>query len=213
MKGLSKTFVTGLVTIVPIVATFYFLYWFFGSAESLLGKLIRLILPDQFYRPGMGLAAGVAIIFFIGLLMHAWIVQILFDWGERLLYKVPIIKTVYGSIRDFLHFFSRPGKGAEEFRQVVMVPLGETGMEVMGFVTRKDFSDLPAGIGTKETVAVYMPMSYQIGGYTLMVPRSALRGIDMSIEKAMRFTLTGAMTTTPSVTKPNDLKKPSVKMA
>ena len=208
MKGLSKTFFTGLVTIVPIVVTVYFLYWLFGSAESLLGRIIRLFIPVQFYRPGMGLATGVAIIFFIGLLMHAWIVQFLFDWGERLLYKVPVIKTVYGSIRDFLHFFSRPGKGGDEFGQVVMVPLGETGMEVMGFVTRKNFSDLPDGIGTQETVAVYMPMSYQIGGYTLMVPRSALRGIDMSIEKAMRFTLTGAMTTSPSMTMSKDRKNP-----
>ncbi|MCJ7594556.1 MAG: DUF502 domain-containing protein, partial [Desulfobacterales bacterium] len=98
MKGISKTFIAGLVTIAPIVVTFYFLYWLFGSAEALLGKLIRLLIPDHFYRPGMGLAAGVAIIFLIGLLMHAWIVQSLFGWGERLLYKVPIIKTVYGSI-------------------------------------------------------------------------------------------------------------------
>ncbi|MCJ7596161.1 MAG: DUF502 domain-containing protein [Desulfobacterales bacterium] len=207
MKGISKTFIAGLVTMAPIVATFYFLYWLFGSAEALLGRLIRLVIPDHFYRPGMGLAAGVVLIFFIGLLMHAWIVQSLFDWGERLLYKVPIIKTVYGSIRDFLHFFSRPGKGGDEFRQVVMVPLGETGMEAMGFVTRKDFSDLPKGIGTEETVAVYMPLSYQIGGHTLMVPRSALRGVDMSIEKAMRFILTGAMTTSPSMARDNR-KKP-----
>lgn len=80
-------------------------------------------------------------------------------------------------------------------------------MEAMGFVTRKDFSDLPKGIGTEETVAVYMPLSYQIGGHTLMVPRSALRGVDMSIEKAMRFILTGAMTTSPSMARDNR-KKP-----
>lgn len=44
-----------------------------------------------------------------------------------------------------------------------------------------------------DQVAVYLPLSYQIGGYTLLVPRSAVKPVDMSLEDAMRFTLTAGL--------------------
>ena len=193
MKGLSKTFLTGLFTVAPMAATLYFLVWLFTSAESGLGRLIRLVVPDHVYRPGMGLVAGLILIFLIGLLMHAWIVQRLFVWGERFLDKIPLVRTIYGSLRDFVQFFSRSGK-EKSFHQVVMVSLGETGMELMGFVTREDFRDLPPGIADEGHVAVYFPMGYQIGGYAAIVPRSSVRVVDMPMEKAMRFILTAGMT-------------------
>jgi uncharacterized membrane protein len=60
-------------------------------------------------------------------------------------------------------------------------------------VTREDFSSLPGKLGASDTVGVYLPMSYQIGGYTVFLPRSAIEPIDMSVEDAMRFTLTAGM--------------------
>ena len=63
---ITKTFMTGLVTILPIVVTLYLLYWFADISESILGQLIRVFLPDHIYHPGMGLAAGVLIVFVVG---------------------------------------------------------------------------------------------------------------------------------------------------
>ena len=194
MKRISKTFFTGLVTILPILATVYILFWLSTTAESFLGKGIRFVIPEQYYRPGMGVAAGLIIVFLVGLLMHAWIVRKLFEWGEGLLYKTPFIKSVYGSFRDFLNFVSKSGEKEVASQQVVMVKIGNTGMEIMGLVTRRDFRDLPSGIGTEEDVAVYLPMSYQIGGHTVIVPQSSLRPIEISMEQAMRFIITAGMT-------------------
>ncbi|MBK5099979.1 MAG: DUF502 domain-containing protein [Desulfobacteraceae bacterium] len=194
MKRVSKTFLTGLVTVLPILITLYFILWLSTTAESALGRLIRLVLPDQLYRPGMGLAAGLAVVFVVGILMHALVVRRLLGWGENLLYRVPVIKSVYGSIRDFLYFFSPSREKEEDFRQVVMVTLGDTGLEIMGFITRSDFGDLPAGIGAQDSVAVYLPLSYQIGGHTVILPRTAVRAVKMSIKEAMRFALTAGIT-------------------
>ena len=194
MRRISKTFFTGLVTILPILGTVYVLFWLSTTAESFLGKGIRFVLPEQYYRPGMGVAAGLIIVFLVGLLMHAWIVRKLFEWGEGLLYKTPFIKSVYGSFRDFLNFVSKSGEKEVASQQVVMVKIGDTGMEVMGFVTRRDFQDLPSGIGTEGNWAVYLPMSYQIGGHTVIVPKSSLRPIETSMEQAMRFIITAGMT-------------------
>lgn len=194
MKAISKIFLTGLATVFPIVATFYILFWLASTAESLLGKLIRLFVPDHFYRPGLGVAAGLVVVFLVGILMNVWIVRKLFDWGERLLFRVPLIKSLYGAISDFLRFFSPQEKHEEDLRQVVMVPAGDTGGSLLGFVTRRDFDHLPSGIAGADTVAVYLPMSYQVGGYTVMFPRSAVRPVDMSVEQAMRFVLTAGIT-------------------
>jgi uncharacterized membrane protein len=192
LKSISKTFLTGLITILPVVLTLYLLYWMVVSAETALGGAIRLVLPEDLYWPGMGTIAGLLVVFLVGVLMHAYVVQRLFAWGEQVLYHVPVIKTVYRSIRDFFDYFSPSRK--DEFQQVVAVSIGETGMQVIGFVTQAAPERLPEDYRGDDSVLVYMPMSYMIGGYAVLMPRSAVRPLDMSMEEAMRFTLTAGVT-------------------
>jgi len=195
MKRLSRIFIAGIATILPAVATFYLLFWLGARAESVLGRLIRVPLPDHLYRPGMGVLAGVALVFAIGAMMQALLVRRFFNWGERLLFRVPLVKSIYGSIRDLINFVSHPGSEGSEGSQVVMVTLGDTGMEVMGLLTRGDFSDMPSEVAAPDSVAVYVPLSYQIGGHTVLVPKSAVRLVHMSTDQAMRFMITGGMST------------------
>ena len=192
MKFISKHILTGLITILPVVLTLYLLYWFVVSAESVLGDMIRLWLPENRYWPGMGLIAGLLAAFITGLLMHAYVVQRLFAAGEKLFYRTPVIKTIYQALHDFLNYFSPATK--KEFDQVVAITLGDTGMQVVGFVTQADPESLPEDFREEDSVLVYLPLSYMIGGYAVLTPRSAVRPIDMSMEEAMRFTLTAGVT-------------------
>ena len=193
MKWLRNTFLKGLFLMAPLVVTAYVLYWIGAGAEGLLGGQLRRTIPEEAYIPGMGIAAAIIGIFLFGLLMHFWMLRVIFELGEKLLQKIPVVKTVYGCMQDLMAFFSRPKKGHPE--QVVMVTVGDTGLRLMGIVTREDFSELPQGIGTAESVAVYLPMSYQIGGFTTMVPRSAVTRVDMRMNEAMRFAMTAGMST------------------
>ncbi len=190
MKSIGKPFLTGLAATVPIMVTLYLIYWLAVTAETALGNLFRYLLPDGWYRPGMGVAAGLLLIYLIGLLMHAWLVQKLYSQAERLLYRIPLIRSVYGSIRDLFNLFSKAQEQA--LHQTVILTLGE--MRVIGFVTRQNLSDLPPEIGAGVDVAVYLPMSYMIGGYLVLVPSTAIQPIDMSVEDALRFTLTAGIT-------------------
>jgi uncharacterized membrane protein len=124
--------------------------------------------------------------------MHAWVVQRLFAQGERLLYRTPLIRSIYPALRDFLNYFSPDSK--KEFDQVVAVTLGDTGMEVIGFVTQADPDNLPPDFRAPDSVLVYLPLSYMIGGYAVLMPRSAIRPVNMNMEEAMRFTLTAGVT-------------------
>jgi uncharacterized membrane protein len=69
---------------------------------------------------------------------------------------------------------------------------------VLGFVTREDFGTMPVGLGGPDVVAVYLPMSYQIGGYTVLLPRRLVEPVDMSVEDALRFTVTAGMSQIPA---------------
>ena len=192
LKSMSKTLLTGFITILPVTLTLYLLYWLAVSAESVLGRLIRLVLPDHLYWPGMGVIAGLAAVFAVGLLMHAYVVQRLFAKGEQILYHLPLIKSVYRAIRDFFEYFSPARK--KEFEQVVAVSFGDTGMQVIGFVPQALRENLPEVFRAKDSVLVYLPLSYMIGGYAVLVPSSAIRPLDMNMEEAMRFTLTAGVT-------------------
>ncbi len=180
LKFISRNILTGFVTILPVALTIYLLYWLAISAESVLGSIIKSIFPHVLYWPGIGLAATLAVAFVVGLLMNAYVVQQLFAMGEQILYRMPLIKSVYKAIRDFFQYFSPTAK--KEFEQVVSVSIGDTGM--------------PEGFREEDSVLVYLPLSYMIGGYAVLVPRSAVRPIDMNMEEAMRFTLTAGVTGT-----------------
>jgi uncharacterized membrane protein len=189
--AITKTFMTGLATVLPIVVTLYILYWLADISEAILGQFIRVFLPDHIYHPGMGLAAGILIVFVVGLLMHAWFVRKLFSWSEHLLYRTPIVKSVYGSIREFFDFFSHPRH--EGFLEVVFVPFGDNKVWSLGFVTKTDMQDVLTDSSQEELLAVYLPLSYQIGGITIVLPRSQVQPTSISAEEAWRFVLTAGV--------------------
>jgi uncharacterized membrane protein len=188
-RRLGSIFLTGLVVLLPITVTLLFLNWLLTRAEGFFGSAIAPLLGD-WYRPGMGMVLGLAFVFLVGLLAQLWIVRKLIGWGDDLLERIPLIKTVYGGVRDLLALF-RGGK--PRFNKVVLVRLPGSDFRLVGFVTREDFAGLPAALGAGGAVAVYMPMSYQIGGYTVLVPREQLEPLDMSFEDAMRYTVTAGL--------------------
>jgi uncharacterized membrane protein len=193
MKSIGRIFLTGILTILPILATLYLVVWLFAAVERFLGKQLLLLLPDEYYRGGMGLLAALALIFLIGLLMRAWLFRQLVKAGENLLLKIPLIKVVYRSLKDLFGLFSDDKN--REALQVVSVQLPGTDMRLLGFLTRSDFSDMPKGVGNEDEVAVYLPMSYQVGGYTVLIPRKRVTPVPMSREEAMRFVLTAGLKT------------------
>ena len=191
MKHLTRTFFTGLAVTLPVVATLYLLYWAVLASERALDGLLRFVSPQAVYVPGLGLALGVVLVFLVGLLMRTWVARKIHSRIEKLIYRLPLVKTVYGALRDFTDFLSRPQKQGAQ--QVVLVRLGDTDLRVIGFVTRDDLAGLPPGLGDPGMIMVYLPMSYQVGGYTTLLPRSSVQPVDMSFEEAMRFTLTAGL--------------------
>lgn len=190
LNKLWNALVRGLVVLLPMALTAWLLWWLGTSVETLLHRVIVLVVPEDHYRPGMGIAAAVVLLIAAGVLVNAIIVRRLLQAWERLLDRIPVVKSVYGAVRDFVQLLPAAGH-RHELGRVVLVRLGE--VRAIGFVTRDDASELGIGAIGEGDVAVYFPMSYQIGGHTLLVPRSRVEPLDMPIEAAMRLVLTGGM--------------------
>jgi uncharacterized membrane protein len=189
MTSLGRILLKGLLAILPIGLTIYLVYWLGVTTEGLLSGPLKLLLPAQFYRPGMGLVAGFLLLLVVGLLVNAYVVRRSLQFGEQLLLRVPVVKTVYSALRDLTSLVG-PASRKRELERVVMVRFGPG--RVIGFVTQENAS-VRGAAGGEGMVAVYLPMSYQIGGYTVYLPRDQIEATDLTVEEAMRIVLTGGL--------------------
>ncbi len=198
MKYLSRIFFSGLAAVLPLTLTIYILYWLGQKAESSLGTLIKLIISEQHYWPGMGVISGVLLVFAVGLMLKAYLIRKVFSLSERLLTRVPLIKPLYTSIRDLMRFVS--SSQDKELGQVVTITIPNSPFTLIGFVTNDQLIDI-SPVMTEQHVAVYLPLSYQIGGYTVLVPRELVKPANLSVNDALRFTVTAGMIPPENITR------------
>lgn len=204
MKKLGQWFIQGLLVLFPVVVTVGLVIWLATSAETTLGRLIRYLLPDSWYLPGMGIISAVALIALVGMLVNLYLFKQFVKLIETLFSKIPLVEVIYTSVKDIARFASA-SQNEDELKSAVLVSINEE-TQLMGFMTDESvsFSEREDA----ELCAVYLPMSYQIGGYTVFLPKSRLTYLDMSVQDAMRYLVTAGMTNQGSA---NKSSKPEAK--
>lgn len=177
-KKLLGYFFRGALLTVPLAATLYVIYKIF--------EIIDGILP--FDIPGLGLLTLVVFLTVVGYAGVYIIGQPLILYFQRLLAKVPLIKTIYTSIKDLLSAFVGKEK---RFDRPVLVKLNkDSNVEAFGFITREDLKSL--GIES-DKVAVYLPHSYAFSGNLFIVPKENVRTINASSADVMKFIVSGGV--------------------
>ena len=189
-RKLRNALLRGLVVVLPIGLTLWLLWWLSTGVESLLQKAILLVVPAEHYQPGMGIVAAVLLLLAAGTLVNAYIVRRVITRWEGFLDRIPVVKTIYGATRDFAKLLPAGGK-RRDLKRVVLARFGDA--QIIGFVTQDNASELGIVAEKDDLLAVYFPMSYQIGGYTALLPRSSVEPLDLSVEAAMRMVITGGL--------------------
>jgi uncharacterized membrane protein len=189
MRKIWNTMLKGLVALLPIGLTVYLVYWLAVATEKLFSRVLKLVIPDSVYWPGLGLIAGLVVFYLAGLAVNAYVVRRALRLSDELFARIPVVKTIYVAIRDFMTFFPSAGKGSD-LKRVVLVPFGPG--KAIGFVTAESSAALGVAEG-EDLVAVYLPMSYMIGGYTVFLPRELIEPTAMSVEAGMRLALMGGV--------------------
>lgn len=192
MKALTKTFLAGLAVGIPIIITVWVIVqagtWLNGLAVGAAGRVWPAAGEAMARLPGVGIAAMLALILLIGLAARFWLTARLLHLLEYVLEHLPLVKTVYTSIRDMLRFFGGSGGGG---RVVLYRPPGGQ-IRMLAILTNERPIGLPAA-QAEGMVAIWLPMSYQIGGYMLYVPVETVEPVDLSVEQVMKLTATAEL--------------------
>jgi uncharacterized membrane protein len=142
-----------------------------------------------------------------GVLMHLFLFERLVHLGSALLNRIPLVKSIYSALQDFFAYLGH--RSTDELSRVVQVAIAED-VHLIGFVTNANFASLARSGATARAgnddagaqaepsadearIAVYLPMSYQLGGYMVLLPQRLLTPLDMSVEDAMRMVLTAGV--------------------
>ncbi len=188
--SMGKIFKRGLIAIAPLALTLALVLWLFNTMEALFKPLMEAIVGPNYFK-GLGILVSLVVIFLIGVVINNWVLQKISTAFESLLKRIPFVKTLYNSIGEMMSYFR--SKDNRKEGKVVLVEIN--GMKLVGIITREDFLDTPKGLAEEGDIAVYLPMSYQIGGYTLILPKSCVTKIPMSMEEGMRFAVTAGVLT------------------
>ena len=181
----------GLATVLPIFITLYSIYWLGITSEEFLGNTIKRVISDEYYWPGMGLVVALALVMLVGVLVNNRVGEFFLRKLHYLITHIPIANTIYNAVQDLMQFFAS-SREKEGMNQVVEIDLGN-GIRLVGFITQEK-PVVPLEENTDDLVGVYLPMSYMVGGFTIYLPRKQVKPVDISVEKAMRLTLTAGMT-------------------
>ena len=187
---MGKIFKRGLIALAPISLTIAFVVWLFRFFENMLSVPLKTAL-GKYYFHGAGIIVALIIIFLVGTVINTWILQRLSALGERIMAKIPFVKTLYNSIVDMMSHFQPKDK--DRMGKVVTFEVGD--VRLIGLVTRESLEDLPDGVAQDDEIAVFVPMSYQIGGITLFIHRSKVKPVAMTVEEGMRFIVTAGVAT------------------
>ncbi|MEH7373510.1 DUF502 domain-containing protein [Neobacillus drentensis] len=188
MKGILKNFINGILTIVPIILVIYVIYKTFLFLDGLLGNTLKPYLKED-YIPGIGLLTTIILITVLGWLSTKYISGKIIRLIDILLDKIPVVKTIYSVIKDTVQSFLGEKKS---FSKVALVVIPGTEMRSLGFITSEQLEEFYSPL--KDHVAVYIPQTFQVAGFTFLIPKKQVEIIDVKPEEAMKFILSGGMT-------------------
>jgi uncharacterized membrane protein len=189
---LRTTLVRGSVVIIPVALT----YWFFKALLNGIDGILSPVLESLIGReiPGLGLGAMVILVLIIGLLARNYVGRILFGWFEDLLANIPLVRSVYGAVKDLVGAFTLGGKG-KTFREVVLVEYPRPGLFTLAFVTN-EMPFVNARNEQTDFVNVYIPNPPNpTSGLLILVPKKDVVRLDLSIEQGLKLVLSGGIVT------------------
>jgi uncharacterized membrane protein len=188
MKIIFRSFINGILTFVPIILVVYIVYKIFIFLDGLLGNILIPFLKED-YIPGIGLICTLAVITILGWLSTKFLTGAIFRLIDKLLEKIPFVKIIYTVIKDTIHSFIGEKKS---FSKVAMITIPGTEIKTLGFIMAEDLESLYDPL--KDYVAVYVQQSFQVAGFTFLVPKDEVEIVDIKPEVVMKFILSGGMT-------------------
>ena len=207
--NLRRYLIAGVLVWLPILATVWVVTFILHLMDLTLKVLPPAFRPEAlvgFSLPGLGAVFALIVLLLTGLLVTNLIGRRLIVWGEELLNRIPVVRTVYGGVKSFAEsVFSQ----SNAFRKVVMVEYPRAGAWSIGFLTAEDVPEVSEKLHEPH-VAVYISSALNAtAGYLVIVPRRAVVELDMSVDAAMKMIITCGVVVPPAPARTSPLPKPA----
>ncbi len=196
----NRYFISGVLVVAPIMLTYYVVKFLFETFDPLLQPLLLKFLGYSFN--GLGIFVAVLLILLAGLLTRNFIGAWLHRLVEKLLARLPIIRTVYFAAKQLLEAIALPTM--DSFKEVVLVEYPRKGAYVISFISRK--FKLEVDGQPRDFLALFVPSTpTPFSGMAIIVPATDVIYLEMTIEEAVKYLVSGGVVT-PEILKQKKLQ-------
>ena len=195
---MKKYLVAGLLVWMPLAITLWVLTWLLGTIDGVFAWILsatQAVLPATMHAgveklrhvPGLSVLAMAALLITTGMFVANMFGQWWLRQGDRLMGKIPIVKSIYSSVKQVSDtLFSSSGNA---FREAVLVQYPRQGSWTIAFVTGKPCGEV-AGHLPGDFISVYVPTTPNpTSGFFLMMPRADVRQLAMSVDEALKYVI------------------------
>lgn len=191
MKGkhfIRRYFIAGLLVWLPIWVTFFVIRFIIDLLDGIFTLLPNRYQPEHLFGydiPGLGLIFTLLIVFLTGLLVTNFVGRYLISWWERLLARIPLVRSIYTAVKQVTSAFVQPKNQA--FRKVVLIEYPRKGTWSIAFITSNNFKEFPLE-SSDDMVAVFVPTTPNpTSGFLLLAHKRDTIDLNITTEEAFRM--------------------------
>ncbi|MDR2690077.1 MAG: DUF502 domain-containing protein [Azoarcus sp.] len=197
---MKKYLITGLLIWIPLAITFMVLAWIIGTLDKILLWLPSHLQPHAllgFNLPGIGVVLSVLIVFITGLTAANVLGQKLIQFWEALLARIPVVKSIYYSVKQVSDtLFSSSGQA---FRKALLVQYPRQGSWTIAFLTGTPGGDAARHL-QGDYVSIYVPTTPNpTSGFFLMMPTADVIELNMSVDEALKYIISMGVVAPPAL--------------
>jgi uncharacterized membrane protein len=198
-KKLKRSFLAGLLVLVPLGMTIVVVRWIIGLMDGLLMRF----LPERFWPeavfgfpvPGLGVVATLLLIWLVGMLATNYFGRSVLSFSERVMGQIPLVKGIYGLFKQVADTVLNSER--EGFRKVVLIEYPRKGIWSVGFVTGVSQGEVQT-LTDRRMINVFVPTTPNpTSGYYILVPEEEAKVLNMTTEEAFKLIISGGMVTPP----------------
>ncbi|MGN6865237.1 DUF502 domain-containing protein [Neisseria sp. P0020.S003] len=195
-KALKKYLITGVLVWLPIAVTIWAMTYIISAADRLISLLPESWQPQHFWGfniPGLGIVAATVVLFVTGVFAANVLGRRILGAWDSLLGRIPVVKSIYSSVKKVSE--SLLSDSSRSFKTPVLVPFPQLGIWTIAFVSGHIPDKLKGSLPQDDDyISVYVPTTPNpTGGYYIMVKKSDVRELDMSVDQALKYVISLGM--------------------
>ena len=195
-KALKKYLITGVLVWLPIAVTIWAMTYIISAADRLISLLPESWQPQHFWGfniPGLGIVAATVVLFVTGVFAANVLGRRILGAWDSLLGRIPVVKSIYSSVKKVSE--SLLSDSSRSFKTPVLVPFPQPGIWTIAFVSGYIPDKLKGSLPQDDDyLSVYVPTTPNpTGGYYIMVKKSDVRELNMSVDQALKYVISLGM--------------------